>query len=312
MISPNFDYFLQIVECKSISRAAERLYISQPALTKYLRNLETDLGIRLFARTQGELKITDAGKYYYEYVQHVKNEERNLRTRISEIQFEGRATLRIGMPLWRSSVMLPDFLHMFLQEYPLISVELMEGSAAKLEAALMNEDVDLCIMNLPVSYANVSYLPVAEEYIYLVGSRENELVKRICAGHPDCAHPNVDIRQFAQQPFVLTKPGQHITEYINTMLSRNDMVLNCILRTSNVTTAVNMAACDLGFTFVPEAGTHSRFFPSRDAVLFTVNDPPMRCTLAAVYKRSVYLSKAAQIFIRKLTEYIDQCREKEG
>jgi len=312
MISPNFDYFLQIVECKSISRAAERLYISQPALTKYLRNLETDLGIRLFVRTQGELKITDAGKYYYEYVQHVKNEERNLRTRISEIQFEGRANLRIGMPLWRSSVMLPDFLLHFLREYPLISVELVEGSAAKLEAALMNEDVDLCIMNLPVNYANVSYLPVAEEYIYLVGSRENELVKKICAGNPDCVHPNVDIRQFAQQPFVLTQPGQHITEYINTMLSRNDMVLNCILRTSNVTTAVNMAACNLGFTFIPEAGTHSRFFPSRDTVLFTVNDPPLRCTLAAVYKRSVYLSIAAQIFIRKLTEYIDQCREKEG
>lgn len=312
MISPNYSYFLQIAECRSISRAAERLYISQPALTKYLRNLEEDLGIRLFTRTQGELKITDAGKYFYEYVQRVQNEERNLRTRIAEIQFEGRASLRIGMPLWRSSVMLPDFLHMFLQEYPLISIELMEGSAAKLEAALMNEDVDLCIMNLPVSYANVSYLPVAEEYIYLMGSRENELVKKICAEHPDCVHPNVDIRQFAQQPFVLTQPGQHITEYINTMLSRNDMVLDCILRTSNVTTAVNMAACNLGFTFIPEAGTHSRFFPLQDTVLFTVNDPPLRCTLAAVYKRSVYLSKAAQIFIRKLTEYIDQCREKDG
>ena len=68
MILPNYSYFLQIADCKSISRAAESLYISQPALTKYLRKLEEELGVQLFERRQGTLKITDAGQYFYEYV----------------------------------------------------------------------------------------------------------------------------------------------------------------------------------------------------------------------------------------------------
>lgn len=308
MILPNYSYFLQIADCKSISRAAESLYISQPALTKYLRKLEEELGVQLFERRQGTLKITDAGQYFYEYVTRSLEDERVLRAKIAEIRTAGRATITIGMPLWRSSVTLPDFLPLFFERHPFISVRLFEGSASKLENALMNDTVDFCIMNLPVTYANVSYIPIVEEYIFLVGSCRNPLVQDLLREYPNDPHPAVPIQRFAQQPFILTQPGQHITEYINTMLSRNNMELSCLLRTSNVTTAVNMAASGLGFTFVPETGTHSRYFPGEDTALFTINDPPLRTTLATVYKRSGYLSAAAQLFTDELKEYIAACR----
>lgn len=307
MSLPNYDYFLRILEFKSISKAAESLYISQPSLTKYLKKLEDELGIKLFDRSKNPLKLTDAGQLFYNYVLDVRQQEQNLLSQISEIKNAGRATLTIGMALWRASVILPEFLPLFLQKHPLITIRLKEGSATKLESALMGDDVDICVMNLPVNYSNVSYEPLVSEYILLAGSRQTPVVRQMEARLKPSPYRHADIHALSSQPFILTQPGQHITEYVNEMLSRNHVELNCLLRTSNVTTAINLAASGLGFTFIPELGTHSRFFPRDEVSLFTVSDPPLQCTLAAVYKKNFRVSTAAQTFIEELKQFCGQC-----
>lgn len=305
MIRPNYDYFLRIVECGNISKAAESLFISQPSLTKYLQRLEAELGIELFERKQQPLKLTYAGTCFYDYVKQVSEQEKTLRDKISEIKNEGRAQIAIGMALWRANVLLPEFLPGFMQRHPLIQVKLKEGSAVTLENAIMNEEIDFGIMNLPVTYANVYYEPIIQEHIFMVGSRQSPLVQRLTACRFDAPPHHADIHVFAAQPFILTQPGQHITNYVNSMLSRNNVELNCIFRTANVSTAVNLAAANVGFTFVPEIGTHSSYFPMEKVALFTVDSPPLTCTFAAVYKKTRYLSDASQIFIRELKSFCD-------
>lgn len=304
MYLPNYDYFLRIVKYKSISKAAESLYISQPSLTKYLHKLESELGISLFERKKIPLQLTDAGQYFYEFVLRINQEEQALLSRVTEIREEGRTTLTIGMALWRSSVLLPEFLPVFLEKHPLIRIRLCEGSAAVLESAIMNDDVNFCIMNLPVNYANVSFEPIMKEHIFLIGSRSHPLVRHLEKTLPATPHRCADIRLFSDQPFILTQPGQHITGYIDSMLSQHNLTLNCLIRTSNVSTAINLAASGLGFTFVPELGTQSRHFPKEDLTMFTINHPPLTCTLAAVYKKSTYLTAASQMFIEELREFM--------
>ena len=303
MIHPNYDYFLKIIACGNISKAAESLFISQPSLTKYLQRLEADLGVELFERKQQPLKLTYAGTCFYDYVKHISEQEKTLRDKISEIKNKGRAKITIGMALWRANVLLPEFLPVFMQRHPLIQVHLKEGSAATLESAIMNEEVDFCVMNLPVTYANVYYEPIIEEHIFMVGSRQSPLVERLTAGQFDAPPRHADIHVFTAQPFILTQPEQHITNYVNSMLSRNNVELNCVFRTANVSTAVNLAAANVGFTFVPEIGTHSSYFPWEKVALFTVDSPPLTCTFAAVYKKTRYLSDASQIFIRELKNF---------
>ena len=303
MVLPDFDYFLRIVEYGNISKAAESLFISQPSLTKHLQRLEQEIGAELFDRRQQPLRLTEAGMCFYDFVRNITDQQKTLETKIHEIKFEGRATITIGMALWRSSVLLPEFLPGFMKRHPLIQVKLLEGSAAKTENAIMNEEIDFAVINLPVNYANIYYEPIIEEYIYLIGSRRSPLVQRLTAGRFDAPPRHADIHVFAAEPFVLTQPGQHITSYVDSMLSRNNIELNCVFRTANVSTAINLAAANVGFTFVPEIGTHSSHFPKDEVALFTVDSPPLTCTLAAVYKKTRYLSAAAQIFIRELKDF---------
>ena len=305
MVLPNYEYFLRIVEYGNISKAAESLFISQPSLTKYLQRLETELDVELFERKQQPLKLTYAGVCFYDYVKHISEQEKTLRDKISEIKNKGRAKITIGMALWRANVLLPEFLPGFMQRHPLIQVILKEGSATTLENAIMNEEVDFSIMNLPVTYANVYYEPIIDEHIFMVGSRQSPLVQRLTACQFNGPPRHADIHVFVSQPFILAQPGQHITNYVNSMLSRNNVELNCIFRTAHVSTAVNLAAANVGFTFVPEIGTHSSYFPMNKVALFTVDSPPLKCSFAVVYKKNRYLSDASQIFIRELKYFCD-------
>ena len=309
MILPNYDYFLKIVEYGNISKAAESLFITQPSLTKYLQRLEDELGAELFERKQQPLRLTDAGKCFYNYVKDVSFHEELLQSQINEIKNEGRATINIGMALWRANVILPEFLPGFMQRHPLIKVELTEGSASRLENAIMNDELDFSVMNLPVNYANTYFEPIINEHIYLVGSRKLPMVQRLVGNRFDAPPRHADIHSLAQQPFILTQPGQHITDFVNSMLSRNNIELNCIFRTANVSTAVNLAAAGVGYTFVPEIGTLSSYFPMDKVALFTVDSPDLMCTLAAVYKKTRHLSEASQIFIRELKEYCGRIPE---
>ncbi len=302
----NYDYFLKIAEYKSISKAAESLYVSQPSLTKYLQRLESSVGAQLFDRKQTPLRLTTAGEYFLEYVMNRKEEEKKLAARMEEIRNQGRERITIGMPLWRSSVLLPEFLPAFSRRHPLIQVRLLEGAASFLENAIRTEQVDFGIMNLPVNYADTRYKILAEEYIFLIGSREMPAVQEILRRQDqpkEGQHPHADISSLRENPFILSKPGQHLTDFVNQMLSRRHLSLNCILRTGNVATAVNLAAAGLGFTFVPELGTQAHSFPLDRLTLFTVDEPALRCTLAAVYKKNKYLSPAMELFLEEFLAF---------
>lgn len=310
MILSDYSYFLRIVKTGSITKAAESLFISQPSLTKYLHKLEDELGVTLFDRTHFPLKLTDAGECFYEFVMHSEAEQRTLISKIEEIKNDERATITIGMPLWRSSVILPAFLPHFYQRHPLVTIKLVEGSAARLENALRNDEVNFCIMNLPLDYKDISYISLGEEYIYLIGSKKMRLVQRIDSmtqGKEPCT---IDIHQFCDQPFVMTQPDQHITNFVNAMLNQNNIDLHCKIRTSNVTTAINLAASGIGFTFVPELGTLSQYFPREQVSMYLVNNPPLTCTIAGVYKRSSYLSRASRLFLGELKEFFKALEKK--
>lgn len=313
MNTNHYEYFLKIVECRSISRAAEQLYISQPSLTKYLQRLESSIGETLFDRKQYPIKLTCAGQHYYEYVKKLEAEELKLKTKIFEIKNMGRGNITIGMPLWRSSVLLPEFLPLFSQKYPLIRVNLKEGSSTSIENALMSGEIDIGFLNLPINYASLAYETIAKEYILLACSKENIAIQgRFSQSEQGSPYPNVDIRDLADQPFILTQPGQHITDYVNAMISARNLELDCVFRTANVSTAVNLAAANMGFTFVPEIGIKSKFFPRNDVALFTVNTPPFRATLTATYKKTKYLSNTERLFISELRNFCNDAKKENG
>ena len=110
MFVKNPEYFLTIVKERSISRAADRLYLSQPYLSQYLAKLEANLGVTLLDRSHTPLQLTAAGELFHAYLERQGYLDRQLESDLRALQTQKRQQLRIGVSTWRGSTLLPDIL----------------------------------------------------------------------------------------------------------------------------------------------------------------------------------------------------------
>ena len=101
MVFKNFEYFIAIAEEGSISKAAERLYISQPSLSKYLKRLEENFGEELFCRESYPLKLTKAGELYLSYVKELTKKETRLLEELSYLRNSEAGDVCVGVPIFK-------------------------------------------------------------------------------------------------------------------------------------------------------------------------------------------------------------------
>ena len=117
MFVKNPEYFLAIVKERSISKAADRLYLSQPYLSQYLAKLEANLGVTLLDRSHTPLRLTAAGELFHAYLERQGYLDRQLESDLQQLQEKKRQQLHIGVSTWRGSTLLPDILPRFAAKY---------------------------------------------------------------------------------------------------------------------------------------------------------------------------------------------------
>lgn len=167
--------FLEVAQHSSISIAAERLYMSQPTLSRQISTLEDELGVRLFVRKTNSLSLTTVGEFFYHHAADLYRDYDSLVRQTRELAAGVRGTLRIA--LLEDQMLdekLAEGLHRLLQAHPSISVEVERGSYKDILEMLERQQVDACqstyCREIPVSDYRVR--PLTTEPICLVVNRE--------------------------------------------------------------------------------------------------------------------------------------------
>lgn len=297
----NLEYFLVIVECGSLTKAAEKLYVSQSSLSQYLKRLEGSLGVALFDRSSSPMRLTLAGERYYIYANRARQMEQDIRQEMADLRDEVRGRVRLGVAFWRGACMLPDFFPEFHINYPGIRLELTEGSAHKMEAALLDDSIDLAIMNLPqrlnLNYDRLTTETIIEEPILLVVPGGHPAVQKILSVCKENDNfPVAPISLVNELPLIFTQRGQNLTLKVNEFLLNNDLHPEVILETGNLTTAINLAAHGMGGAFVPAEGARTCRHPDQ-LIFFQLDTPDLIWPLAAVYRRERYLGRLPRLLI---------------
>lgn len=303
MFVKNPEYFLTIVKEHSISRAAEKLYLSQPYLSQYLAKLEGTLGVTLLDRSRTPLKLTPAGELFYAYLESQSYLDRQLKSDLQELQDREQRVVHIGVATWRGSVLLPDILPLYSKQHPDIQVVLHEKPMPKLEKMIADDVTDFCIMHIPADTTELTYEMVMQERILLVGNRNHPLVAgRAAEGE---GMPHFDLRLLEQETLIMLPPDWRMSRVLHNTFDIYNLKPRKTLLTTNNTTAVNLVAEGMGFTFLPESGW-KRSNHLDQLAFFTVGDPPLSCPLAVVYKKNSFLSPAARAFIDLTRSYYNQ------
>lgn len=291
----NPEYFFAIVKERSISKAAERLYLSQPYLSQYLAKLEASLGVTLLDRTHSPLTLTAAGEMFYVYLERQSYLDRQLVSDLQNLQDKKRPMLHIGVSPWRGSVLLPDVLPMFTRQYPNVQLVLHEAAVPELLQLAESGVTDFCLMQIPEDQEMLSYELVAQERIFLVGHKDHPLVAGQTSTLED-PKPFRDIHRLEHERIIMLPPDWRLSKLLHNAFSVMDLNPQNLLITTNTTTALNLVAENMGFAFLQECGISRTPFLDR-LVCFSLGEPSLTCPLAVVYKKNGFLSPAARTFI---------------
>ena len=291
VVNRNPEYFLTIVQERSISRAAEKLYISQSSLSQYISKLERALDVKLLDRSKNPLQVTEAGRIYKNYLESNNFLYHKLQ---SELTSNRMQTVNVGTGTWRGAILLPEILPDFIQQHPKTHIILSEFPISELSTLVNNSTVDFAIMNTsPGAAAGDDLIReiITYERILLVMHRENPIAKRFSQQQE--AGETLHLSELQQERFISLNRNLTVGQYLDNFLVRNQLTFSERLYTTNNTTVLNLVAKNLGFCFMVETGLKDA--DSRpELITFGLQAKDLMIPLSFLYKKNSYLSPLVQ------------------
>ena len=302
----NLEYFLTTAEEVSITRAAERLHLSQQALSNHIARLEEELGCRLFTR-KPNLELTYSGKCFQRAAVRMLDIQRQAAIVIGDINGNRRGELRIGVSHTRGQAILPLLLPDFRRAYPLAELSVVEGNTKELEADLERGVIDVLIGFAPFLLESAETMELSREHLHLIAPRR--LLDEAFGDRADevrvAYREDHDVTVFRDLPFVLLKKGDRIRALVDAEFRRRGIEPEICLETRNIQTAFALAAEGMGLTVCPTMYLNSRYTISGQADSYTRSrvdifpffDRGSTDVIAIGYNRDRYLSQIAKDFI---------------
>ena len=189
--------FHEVAKHKSFSKAAEGLFISQPAVTKHIRNLESKMGMGLVQRGKGGFALTDFGKILFKYTQKISSHLMEIENVLGNLQKDHHGLLRIGTTESYSKCLMPKLLSGFQNSFPSIKIALDVGNSEEIERSLITYRNDLALIGVTKVSSKFESIPFLEEELALIVSPLHPLTKRQA----------VSLRELEGYPLIIRAKG---------------------------------------------------------------------------------------------------------
>jgi DNA-binding transcriptional LysR family regulator len=191
------EIFCTLIKLRSFSRAAEASYLTQPTVSGHIKNLETELGVRLLDRLGKRVVPTEEGEILYRYGQKLLVLRDHARQEIEAVSGRMSGLLKIGGSTIPGAYILPAFIGAFKKEYPSLSIQLMIDDTAKVAQAVKDGELCIGVVGARVSDGHL------ESHAFLT----DELVVAVPPGHPWAHKKGIPVEALKSEPFILREEG---------------------------------------------------------------------------------------------------------
>ena len=299
-------YIIAIAREKSISKAAETLFISQPSLSKYLKNLEQQLGTRLFDRIGSSYYPTYLGERYIHYAEKIVEYGMEWDIEFDDIMHQNHGRLNIAIPIMLGNSLIGPALLKFHNLYPHVTVNIMEEVNFVAEHTLTDHTVDLTIYNVHEFPTDLEYQIIGREEMVLVLSADNPLAA-FAEEKEGFRYPWINLSLLSKEPFILLYPDQNTGGLALKLFKDYGMNPNILLHTRNSQMSICLAIEGLGAAFAPESYyQYLRKREQKGSVCLSIGKERIENTLIAAYQRNRYLPKYAKAFLDILVDSYKQ------
>lgn len=293
----HINYVFAILREGSITAAAKKLFVSQPALSQTIKQVEADLGAPIFNRSTDPISLTYVGEKYIEAARQVMTIHSNLRAEVEETKKETHGRMRLGISIQRGLQLLPLVIPAFVQKYPYVKIELIEHGSDTLEKLTLSGQCDIALITTDQKPNNLSYILIENEDIVLMAARSTALAKRMPPGEP------IDITDAAKENFVSMRAGHSVRTIQDRLFNRHQLSPNILLETNSLEAAKHIAARSDAVMICPYV-----YISNSPELLYRVHCYPIKNN---DYERHFYLCYRQGLYFTKYMEDFTQIvREK--
>ena len=189
--------FHEVAKHKSFSKAAEELFISQPAVTKHIKELERKVGMGLIQRRRGGFSLTEAGKILFKYTHKISSHLMDIENLLEDLKKDHEGILKIGTTESYSKGLMPKLLSGFQTSFPFMKIALDVGNSEEIEKSLLVYKNDLVLIAVTKKTSRFESIPFLKEQLVLIVSPNHPLVKR----------KTVSLKELERYPLIIRAKG---------------------------------------------------------------------------------------------------------
>lgn len=286
------EFFTTVVEEGSFSKAAERVYRTQPAVSIAIRRLEEEIGTKLFERSQKTPTLTEAGELVYDYAKRMLSLRDQALGALEELRSLKRGRVRIGANESTSLYLLPHLILDYRKQHPNVKVEIYRHTSEQLPREVLDRNVDFALLAYEPESSDLASFPILRD----------ELVLIMHPGHRLSKLDSVTIKELGKESFLAHNVKAASRQRVIEAFAQHHTPLNITLELATIETIKRFVQMKVGLAFVP------RMCVTEELERGSLTTIPVRGlsyhrTLWATHRRQITFSPAAAAFLKVLRQH---------
>lgn len=290
-------YFYEVAIAGSFTKAAEKLHIAQPAITKTIQKLEEELSLTLFDRSEKSAILTPEGNVLYHHAKAILSKLAEAEKEMEELVGLHSGDIRIGLPSMFAITHFPQIIKQFRKQYPLLHINVMEEGTVQIRHLVENKQVDMGIISATTASPDLDISPLVSEELFVCCHPD----------HPFAKRSSIKLEEIFTEPLILFREGYHQRKLVEDAAKAAGITPNIIFSTNQLSLIRSLVLEGLGITLFLD------MVVTPDPQLCAIPlDPPVRVHLGVGRRRDTYLSIASQAFLAFLIEYYQPSQQTEA
>lgn len=281
--------FMEVSRLRSFSRAAEKLMVTQPAISAQIRTLENEVGARLFDRDGGKVTFTAAGKVFEPFAEHCLQCHNHIMVTVGELHRTPRGEISVSANEATSLYVLPAVFAQFKRQYSRVGLSIVRADRMKTVESVLNREVDFGVVSLPVKDPRLTVDTLHRDDVVVVAP----------AAHPLAARESVKFAEILPYSMLLPKQGRQ-RELIEDLFRTHDVQARVAMEVESSELLKRLIVAGLGLGFLPRSNVQE---DTKNGTLKIIKVEGVRLNreLALVYRKDKTLTRAAHVFLEIAT-----------
>lgn len=283
--------FLTVADEQNFTRAAEKLHVSQPAISQHIQHLEERLNVKLLDRTHKSVRLNQAGTIVYHHAMEILNQYRLMERRIEDLADSASGPLCIGASFTFGEYVLPHVVAQFCKIFPKISPTISIGNTQMVVERLTHGDIDIGIIEGHTKVEGIVVEPFAEDTVAVVASSHHPLTRK----------QRVDANEIAQASWIVRESGSGTREITEHVLHTHHIHPESMIEYGSTQVIKESVEAGLGITILSKWVIRKELkWNTLSEIHFT--DEPIHRDFSIVLRKSDFQTKATQLFAKFLRD----------